>query len=99
VPNEQPSSSASERRQNAFPIEKLAALFLSGATLAFAVYSAWASHMDRIFIDINNLTTEQSTLASEVEFYRAESESWRQRVLLVEERCREIRERIGSGKP
>jgi hypothetical protein len=86
-----------ERRKAGLPIERWVGALLAGTTLAFAIYESAGAYLDSLHNDIELLARAQAVLTRDVEFYRAEAAAWMDRVGLVETRCNEVRERIGSG--
>lgn len=85
-----------ERRKSRLPIERWIGVLFAGATLAFSVYESAGAYLDGIQSDIEQLALNQAVLARDIEFHRADTAAWADRVRVVENRCNEIRERIGS---
>jgi hypothetical protein len=88
--------SETERRKAGVPIEKWIGVLLTGTALAFGFYEATGAYLDGIRTDIEQLARDQAVLIRELEFARAETSSTNRRLELVESKCAEIRERVGS---
>lgn len=88
-----------ERRKTGIPIEKWISALLAGSALAFAIYESGAAYLDGLQSRVDGLALDQAVLARDVEFHRADTAAWADRIRLVESRCNEIRERIGSRGP
>lgn len=87
-----------ERRHASVPIEKTLALVISGAALAFAVYTYGTGYLDGLRSDIDRVASEHAVLASRFSSYVDQSGQWNDRIRLLETRCSEIRERLGSDR-
>lgn len=75
----------------------MATILLSGAALAFGVYSAGATYLGGLQRDIDAVALVQADLVARLESYYRERDPWIKRIEQLESRCSEVRERLGVG--
>lgn len=72
------------RRNSGLAPEKLVALLIPGAALAFAVFQSWVGLVDGVQQRIDVVVTEQSVLATRLDGYYAERTQWIERIIELE---------------
>jgi hypothetical protein len=93
--NEDDDFNHADRRRASVPVEKMAGFVISGAALAFAVYTAGTTYLDNFRNDLNTANNERAVIIARFAAYEREREQWIIRVLELERQLRDVRERMG----